>query len=101
MQSFNTKRLGLIQLLALSVLTADAAAAQALTKPQVANLIAKVENGVDQFRDYLQKRGDNATAAASSPQSQSRLTLSSHFAADVFMGAALGYTTSRFAVLRQ
>jgi membrane-associated phospholipid phosphatase len=31
----------------------------------------------------------------------SRLTLSSHFAADVFMGAALGYTTSRFAVLRQ
>jgi hypothetical protein len=72
MQSFSTKRLGLIQLLALSVLTADTAAAQALTKPQVANLIAKVENGVDQFRDYLQKRGDNATAAAASPQGQSR-----------------------------
>lgn len=31
----------------------------------------------------------------------SRLTLSSHFATDVFMGAALGYSTSRFAVLRQ
>jgi membrane-associated phospholipid phosphatase len=31
----------------------------------------------------------------------SRLTLSSHFASDVFMGAALGYSTSRFAVLRQ
>ncbi|HKD04802.1 MAG TPA: hypothetical protein VKB79_02775 [Bryobacteraceae bacterium] len=72
MKSFNMKRLGLIQVLVLLVFTAGAAAAQALTKPQVANLIAKVENGVDQFRDYLQKRGDNATAAASTPQGQSR-----------------------------
>ncbi len=31
----------------------------------------------------------------------SRLTLSAHFASDVFMGAALGYSISRFAVLRQ
>ncbi len=31
----------------------------------------------------------------------SRLSLSAHFASDVFMGAALGYTISRFAVLRQ
>jgi membrane-associated phospholipid phosphatase len=31
----------------------------------------------------------------------SRLTLSAHFASDVFMGCALGYTISRFAVLRQ
>ena len=61
-----------MQLLALSALTAGAAAAQTLTKPQVANLIAKVENGVDQFRDYLEKRGDNATAAASTPQAQSK-----------------------------
>ena len=30
----------------------------------------------------------------------SRLSLSSHFASDVFMGAALGYSISRFAVLR-
>jgi hypothetical protein len=72
MKSCITKRWGLIQLLALSALTAGAAAAQPLTKPQVANLIAKVENGVDQFRDYLQKRGDNATAAASTSQGQSR-----------------------------
>jgi len=31
----------------------------------------------------------------------SRVTLSSHFPSDVFMGAALGYSISRFAVLRQ
>jgi membrane-associated phospholipid phosphatase len=30
----------------------------------------------------------------------SRLTLSAHFASDVFMGGALGYSISRFAVLR-
>jgi membrane-associated phospholipid phosphatase len=31
----------------------------------------------------------------------SRLTLSAHFTSDVFMGAALGYSISRFAVLQQ
>lgn len=31
----------------------------------------------------------------------SRLTLSAHFVSDVFMGGALGYSVSRFAVLRQ
>ena len=31
----------------------------------------------------------------------SRLTLSAHFLSDVFMGSALGYSMSRFAVLRQ
>ena len=31
----------------------------------------------------------------------SRLTLSAHFTSDVFMGAALGYSISRFTVLRQ
>jgi membrane-associated phospholipid phosphatase len=31
----------------------------------------------------------------------SRLTLSAHFPSDVFMGAALGYSISRFGVLRQ
>jgi len=30
----------------------------------------------------------------------SRLTLSAHFASDIFMGAALGYSITRFAVLR-
>ena len=31
----------------------------------------------------------------------SRLSLSAHFLSDVFMGGALGYSISRFAVLRQ
>jgi membrane-associated phospholipid phosphatase len=31
----------------------------------------------------------------------SRITLSAHFLSDVFMGGALGYSISRFAVLRQ
>lgn len=30
----------------------------------------------------------------------SRVTLSSHFPSDVFLGAALGYSISRYAVLR-
>jgi hypothetical protein len=35
--------------------TARPASAQLMTKPQVANLIKNVENGVDEFRDYLEK----------------------------------------------
>lgn len=31
----------------------------------------------------------------------SRLSLSAHYTSDVFVGAALGYTISRFEVLRQ
>jgi membrane-associated phospholipid phosphatase len=31
----------------------------------------------------------------------SRVSLSAHFLSDVFMGAALGYSVSRFAVLQQ
>jgi hypothetical protein len=48
------------------------ASAQVMAKAQVANLIAKVENGVDQFRDYLEKRGDNAKDAASTAQASGR-----------------------------
>lgn len=48
------------------------ASAQVMAKAQVANLIAKVENGVDQFRDYLDKRGDNAKDAASTAQASGR-----------------------------
>jgi hypothetical protein len=47
-----------------------------MTKPQVGSLIAKVENGVDEFRDYLKRRGENAqsnaSAAASNQQGQTR-----------------------------
>ena len=50
------------------------ASAQLMTKPQVANLIKNVENGVDEFRDYLEKRGENARDAASAKESTGRRT---------------------------
>src|SRR3954468_4998361 len=48
------------------------ASAQMMAKAQVANLIAKVENGVDDFRKYLEKRGDNAREASSTAQASGR-----------------------------
>ena len=48
------------------------ASAQMMAKAQVANLIAKVENGVDDFRKYLEKRGENAHEAASTTQASGR-----------------------------
>ena len=45
---------------------------QPLVKAQVANLIANVENGVDEFKKYLERRGENARSTASSSQAQSR-----------------------------
>ena len=53
-------------------LTERPASAQPMAKAQVANLIAKVENGVDQFRDYLEKRGDSARDASSTAQASGR-----------------------------
>ena len=48
------------------------ASAQMMAKAQVANLIAKVENGVDDFRKYLEKRGENAHEASSTAQASGR-----------------------------
>jgi len=53
-------------------LTDRPASAQMMAKAQVANLIAKVENGVDEFRNYLEKRGDNARDASSTAQASGR-----------------------------
>jgi hypothetical protein len=53
-------------------LTDKPASAQMLAKAQVANLIAKVENGVDEFRNYLEKRSDNARDASSTAQESGR-----------------------------
>jgi hypothetical protein len=58
--------------LALIGLTARPASAQLIPKVQLANLIAEVENGVDEFRDYLEKRGDNAKDTASTAQARGR-----------------------------
>src|SRR3954463_8267710 len=51
---------------------ASTATAQPMAKAQVANLITKVENGVDEFRNYLEKRGENARDANSDAQSSGR-----------------------------
>lgn len=48
------------------------ASAQLMPKPQVANLIKNVENGVDEFRNYLEKRGDNARDAGATAQTSGR-----------------------------
>src|SRR5512144_2176720 len=58
--------------IALSGGTAAPASAQLMTKPQVANLIKKVEDGVDDFRNYLEKRGENASQAASTGAASGR-----------------------------
>ena len=64
--------LSLVVLMAAAGLSGAPAVAQPMPKAQVANLISKVENGVDQFRDYLKTRGDNARTAAAAPQNQGR-----------------------------
>jgi len=52
--------------LIVSAFTATLVYGQAMAKPQVANLIVKVENGVDEFRKYLDHRGDDAKDAGES-----------------------------------
>jgi hypothetical protein len=47
-------------------------AAQTMTKGLVAEKILRVEDGVDEFRDYLERRGDNARDASSTAQQSSR-----------------------------
>lgn len=66
------RRRSVIAAVALAGLTVATAFAQMMAKAQVGNLILKVENGVDQFRDYLKRRGDNARDAAATPQAQTR-----------------------------
>src|SRR3954453_4688227 len=46
--------------------------AQMMAKAQVANLISKVENGVDEFKNYLEKKGENARDASSTAQASGR-----------------------------
>jgi hypothetical protein len=53
-------------------LSPNEATAQPMAKAQVANLITKVENGVDEFRNYLEKRGENASDAKPTGQSSGR-----------------------------
>jgi hypothetical protein len=72
MSSLKVRPWPVAAMLLLGGLTAGPAPAQPMPKAQVANLIAKVENGVDEFRDYLKRRGENASAANSTQQGQAR-----------------------------
>ena len=58
--------------LVLSGAAAKTASAQLMPKAQVANLIVKVENGVDEFRKYLDRRAENAKDASDTAQGSGR-----------------------------
>ena len=45
-----------------------------LVKAQVADLIRKVENGVDEFRNYLERKGDDARERSSTAQQTQQST---------------------------
>jgi hypothetical protein len=67
-----TSARGLAVLLVLAGVSAKLSSAPLMTKPQVANLIVKVENGVDEFRKYLERRGENAHEAAAAAPAKTR-----------------------------
>ena len=48
------------------------APAQVMTKAQVSEKIKQVEDATDDFKEYLERKGENARTRASSPQSQER-----------------------------
>jgi hypothetical protein len=50
------------------IVLVNAATAQSFTKAQVADRIRKVEDGVDEFRKYLENRGDDARQSAQAAQ---------------------------------
>lgn len=59
-------RILVLALAALMALCPGVVYARVYTKPQVANLIRNVEDGVDQFRDYLERNGEDAKDRADS-----------------------------------
>ena len=59
-------------LVAVTVMAMPAAAQPPVAKAHVANQIVKVENGVDEFRKYLERRGENAQTAAGSGATKQR-----------------------------
>jgi len=69
---FPTSALVLGMLAPLILLAPHSASAQPMPKARVADLITKVENGVDDFRKYLDKRGENAKEAADSSAGKRR-----------------------------
>jgi hypothetical protein len=57
---------------ALLLATPMDSAAQPVTKAAVADKIRKVEDGVDEFRNYLERRGENARNTASTARQSRR-----------------------------
>jgi hypothetical protein len=66
------KRYIRLALLASVVSLVPALNAQTLPKAAVGEKIRQVEDGVDQFRKYLDQRGENARSTASNAQAQGR-----------------------------
>ena len=60
------KNFAVLVLLGLLISIGPPVQAQPMPKGQVAELILKVEDGVDQFQDYLGRRGESAKSTASS-----------------------------------
>src|SRR4051812_49233815 len=60
--------------IALAGLVPNMVVAQIMPKAQVTERIVTVENGVDEFRKYLDRRGENSSAGteAARPEVQSR-----------------------------
>jgi len=68
----STKCIVSLAVLASVAILTPAATAQGLTKGVVGEKIRRVEDGVDEFRNYLERKGDNARSTASSGQAQGR-----------------------------
>ena len=69
-----TRMAKMIVLSGLVLITAGPIFAQLMSKAQVGNLIAKVEDGVDDFRDYLKDRGEKTKDTASRAKAQGTTT---------------------------
>ena len=67
----NCKR-SVMAVVVLSGLTLGIVSAQTMARAQVGNLIVKVENGVDEFSDYLKRRGDDAGDSGTATQARAR-----------------------------
>ena len=71
--NMNLRKIGMTALCCCAIFAVSIPiAAQAMTKGLVAEKILRVEDGVDEFRDYLERRGDNARDANSTAQQSGR-----------------------------
>jgi hypothetical protein len=69
----NLRKIGATALCCCAILAVSIPmAAQTMTKAVVGDKIRRVEDGVDEFRKYLERRGDNARDASSTAQQSGR-----------------------------